>query len=108
MARLINDDFNSAAIQAMELMDDAVAVTIGLTTSSYALPSSAELVRVALSEDSFIRFGLSGVTVSSSNGHYFPKGVEVLVVPHPPFAATHVAVIAAAGTTGFGSITSGA
>ena len=107
MARLVTDDFSATAIQAMELSDDAVAVTIGLTTSNYAIPASSEIVRIALSEDSFIRFGGSGVTVSSSNGHYFPKGVEVLVVPRPPVAATHIAVIAV-DTAGVGSITSGA
>lgn len=105
MARLLTDDFASASIQAMELKDDAIPVTVGVASSSYAFTASSELVRIALSVDSYIRFGDSGVTVSSANGHYFPKGVEALVVPRAPIVATHVAVIAV-GTAGVGTITS--
>ena len=89
-------------IQAISL-DTAETVTIGLTSSNYSL-SGFDLVRVALSEDSWVRFVEgSGGTVSPSNGHYFPKGVEVLVVPR--LIEPYMAVIAADGTTGFGSLT---
>lgn len=90
-------------IQAIGL-DTVVTVTIGLTSSNYSL-STFDLVRVALSEDCWIRFvDGAGGTVSASNGHYFPKGVEVLVVP-PELRSPYLAVIAADGQTGFGSLT---
>ena len=104
MARLPIDDYAGNSIQAIELRDDVVTLTVSGSSSAYALPSSSEVVRVAVSVDSYIRFGMSGVTVSSSNGHYFPKGVEVLVVPREP-SATHLAVIAA-GSAGVGTLTS--
>ncbi len=108
MPRLLTDDFSATGIQAVELNDDAVEITIGVASSSYAIPADGELLRIALSEDSFIRFGDSGVTVSAANGHYFPKGVEILVVPHAPVNdVTHFAVISGDGVaTGYGSITS--
>lgn len=106
MARLLTDDFAAAPIQAIEL-DAPVTVTIALTSMNYGLDGVA-LVRVALSEDCWILFGTGSFTVSASTGHYFPKGVEVLVVPRKPgqqSSNTHMAVISANGNTGFGSLT---
>lgn len=107
MARLLLDTHSAQPIQAIEL-DGVVTVTIGLASSNYGL-DGVDLVRVALSEDCWIRFVTgSGGTVSPSNGHYFPKGVEVLVVPRKPgqqSSDTHLAIISANGNTGFGSLT---
>ncbi len=95
-------DINATPMQMAELADDATAVTVGLTSSVVAIPSGAEAVRVALSVDSSIRFGLVSTTVTTSNGHYFPKGVEPFVVPN---GATHIAVISYDGSsTGGGSV----
>jgi len=104
MPRLLTDTFASAPIQAIELGQETT-VAIGVASSNYDL-TDVRLVRVALSNDSWIQFGTSGVTVSASTGHYFPKGVEVLVVPHRPNQEMFMAVISADGTTGFGSLTS--
>lgn len=97
-------DQNSHAIQAIELADDCVAIAVGLSSSADAIPANAELIRIGLDTDAYIRFGTSGVTVTTSNGHFFPKGVEVLVVPEE---ATHIANISADGsTTGNGTMAS--
>ena len=97
-------DSNGSAIQAVELVDDATAIAVGLSSSADAIPTGARMIRIGLDVDSYIRFGTSGVTVSATNGHYFPKGVEVLVVPRD---ATHLANISADGaTTGAGTMAS--
>ncbi len=83
-------DQNSIPIQAPELNDDAVAIGVALTSSADAIPTGAELIRIGIEVDCYIRFGTSGVTVTTSNGHFFPKGVEILVVPEK---ATHMANI---------------
>jgi hypothetical protein len=105
--RLLHDTFAASPIQAIEL-GTPVTVAIGNTSSNYAL-DGVKLVRVSLSEDCWIRFveGAAG-TVSPANGHFFPKGVEVFVVPQKPgqqTTNTHMAIISAAGNTGHGSLT---
>lgn len=105
MARLLLDA-NSAPIQAIEL-DGSVPVTIGLASSNYGL-DFVDLVRVALSEDCWIEFGTGSFVTSSATGSYFPKGVEVFVVPRKPdqqSTNTHISIISANGNTGFGSLT---
>jgi hypothetical protein len=97
-------DVNGSPIQAVELADDAVAIGVALSSSADAIPAGAKLIRIGLDTDAYIRFGTSGVSVTVSNGHYFPKGVEVLVVPR---GATHLANISADGsTTGAGTMAS--
>lgn len=93
-------DQNSQPIPAIEVADDCVQVTFTGSSSATALPSGAKMVRIGLDEDAWIRFGTSGATVAATNGHFFPKGVEVFVVPE---GATHVAVISN-GTNGNGTI----
>lgn len=98
--RLLTDQ-NAAPIQAVELSDDAVAISVGVASSADNLPSGAEMIRIGLDVDSYIRFAS---TVTTSNGHYFPKGVEILVVPE---LATQLAVISADGSsTGQGTMCS--
>jgi hypothetical protein len=97
-------DSNSHPIQAIELSDDAVAIAVGTSTSNDAIPTDAELIRIGLDVDAYIRFGASGVTVTTTNGHFFPKGIEIFVVP---IGATHVANISADGaSTGNGTMAS--
>lgn len=98
-------DQNSAAIQAIELSDDCIPIAVGLTSSADAVPTGAKLVRIGIDTDCYIRWGSSAaVTVSTTNGHFFPRGVEVLVVPK---GVTHIANISADGVqTGTGTIAS--
>lgn len=97
-------DVNAHPIQAPELADDAVAIAVGTSTSADAVPTGATLIRIGLDTACYIRFGTSGVTVTTSNGHYFPAGVEILVVPED---ATHMANISADGSaTGAGTMAS--
>lgn len=94
-------DQNSHAIQAVELGDDAVAIAVGLSSSADTIPAGAELIRIGIDVDCYIRFAS---TVTTSNGHYFPKGVEILVVPE---GATQLANISADGSsTGNGTMCS--
>jgi hypothetical protein len=98
------NDANANVVQAIELADDAVAIAVGTGTSTDVLPTGAEIVRIGIDVDCYIKFGDASVTVTLSNGHYFPKGVEVLVVPE---AATHMANLSADGSsTGNGTMAS--
>lgn len=83
-------DKNSHGIQVAELADDAVAIAVGAASSADVIPSGAKIIRVGIDTDCWIKFGTSGVTVTSTNGHYFPAGVEFFVVPD---GATHLANI---------------
>ena len=98
-------DADALPIQAVALADNRSTVSISGSSSAVALPSgvtAGRIIRLALDTDSYIRFGTGATTVSSSTGHLFPAGVEVLVVPKD---CTHVAFIAADGSsTGAGTI----
>ena len=94
-------DSNGVGIQAVELADDAVAIAVATSSSADNIPTGATLIRYGVDVDCYIRFA---ATVTTSNGHFFPKGVEVLVVPE---GATQVAVISADGSsTGNGTMCS--
>jgi len=94
-------DVNSVPIQAVEMADDAVAIAVGTSSSADALPTGSELIRIGIDVDCYIRFA---ATVTTSNGHFFPKGVEILVVPQ---SATQLANISADGSsTGNGTMAS--
>ena len=71
-------DANANVIQAVELADDAVAIAVGTSSSADTIPTGAKLIRIGIDVDCYIRFA---ATVTTSNGHFFPKGVEILVVP---------------------------
>lgn len=71
---------------------DPAAVTVGsagATTSNFALPTGAEVVRIACANDLYFKFGTSGVTATGSDSLML-KGAEVFKVPA---GATHIAVI---------------
>jgi len=94
-------DANAHPIQAVELADDAVAIAVGTSSSADTIPTGAVLIRIGIDVDCYIKFGAA---VTTSNGHFFPKGVEVLVVPE---GATQLANISADGSsTGNGTMCS--
>lgn len=71
--------------------DVTASVGFGASSGPVALPTDAELVRIAVTQDCFMEFGTSGVVASGST-MYMPKGSEIFRVPD---AATHVAFIQA-------------
>jgi len=94
-------DANANVIQAVELADDAVAIAVGTSSSADTIPTGAKLIRIGIDVDCYIRFA---ATVTTSNGHFFPKGVEILVVPE---GVTQLANISADGSsTGNGTMCS--
>lgn len=95
-------DLNSQAIQVLELGVTSTD-TVTNTTANTALPTLAgvnDVVRISLNIDTYIAFGTSGVTATSSS-HLFPVGVEYVTVPK---GATHIAYLAV-GIAGRISIT---
>ena len=91
-------------IQALapDYTSGAVAsVSIGASATSAALPSDCDVVRVAASNDCYIRFGLTGLAAVATDS-VFPKGVELFSVPA---GATHFSVIQLGAVTGTVSVT---
>jgi hypothetical protein len=78
--------------------DPAQAVTgaVGAASVRVALPTGADVVRVATLGDCFIKFGTVTVVATAADS-IFPKGSEVFRVPA---GVTHLAFIqSGAGTT---------
>jgi len=50
------------------------------TTDSSALPTGATIIEIASNTDCWLAFGGSTITVSNSNGFFFPKGAAVYAV----------------------------
>ena len=66
-----------------------VVGTVGAASARVALPTGAEVVRVACVNDCYVNFGNSGVTAAGTN-MLMLKGAEVFKIPT---AATHIAFI---------------
>ncbi len=97
-------DANGTAIQAVELADDAVAIAVGTSSTRDVIPAGARLIRIGIDVDCYIKFGDNTVTATTSNGHFFPKGVEILMVP---LGITDMANISSDGSsTGNGTMAS--
>jgi len=83
---------NGTEIQVLSITTEVAKLTASGTTSSAALPtgvSSGKLMRLATTEDCYIKFGGSGVTATATDT-LFPAGVEILQCPT---GATYIAVI---------------
>lgn len=81
-------DQNGYPVQALAPSTTAI-LTAGATSTRVALPTGAQLVRLAAINDCYVAFGDSNVVASGSN-MLFTKGSEIFEVPA---GATHVAVI---------------
>lgn len=81
-----------ADAQPIQVLRPSTIVNVATSNSSTAtpLPSGADLVEIAVTEDAYIEFGLTGTTAASSSSMFFPKGVAVYRVP---IGATHLAHI---------------
>ena len=102
MARELNlpNDQSGRDIQALAPEESSIAeITIGADTR-VALPAGARVVEVAASGLCRIAFGNSAVLAAA--GRIFPSGVAVYKVPEDATgtAATHIAAISVAGSTG--------
>ena len=82
-------DSNAAAIQTLA---PSTIVNVAVTGSSAAtaIPAGAVVVEVAVDQDAYIEFGLSGQTAVTTSSSFFPKGVAVYRIPD---GATHLAHI---------------
>jgi len=77
------------AIQSLPT-DESVHAKITVSASSQeADMTGSQLVRIASNTDTYIKFGITGLTATVSD-LFFPAGVEVLVMPKD---TTHVAII---------------
>lgn len=97
-------DSNNNALQLLTPPHQTTGVTnaaLAAGSTATALPTGARVVEIAVQEDAFILFGLSGDTVSSTTGIFMPKGAVVYRVPD---SSTHL-IHLAASTTGRISIT---
>ena len=92
---VLPQDLNSNPIQVLAPGSTIVAATSG-TSASQAVPGSAagRVIRVAVTQDTYIAFGASGVTASSSD-ILVPAGAEYFQVPADTGFIAYIQVTAA-------------
>jgi hypothetical protein len=100
-AKLVRDQ-NGSPIQALSLSPSGVATAaISSSSVSAALPAGCDIVRIAASNDCYIKFG-DGTVVAAAGDSVFPKGAELFAIPA---GTTHIAVIQLGAVAGVVSIT---
>ena len=85
-------DRNSASVQVLGPGAYAGGFAVGVASASAALPTGTvggDIVRIAATQDCYIKFGLTGLTAASTD-ILFLAGAEFFKVPQ---AATHIAAI---------------
>ena len=82
-------DANAAAVQTLS-PSTIVNAALGAASVASPIPSGAVIVEVAVDQDAYIEFGLSGQTAVTTTSSFFPKGVAVYRIPD---GATHLAHI---------------
>ena len=83
-------DQNGYPVHAMRA-GTIVNAAVATASANAALPTAGKVVEIASNTDCWIKFGTDGtVTVSSSTGMFFPKGVGVYAVDN---TYTHLAFI---------------
>lgn len=99
--KLVRDQ-NGSTVQALGPSPTGVAtVAIGASSARVALPSNCDVIRVAASNDCYIKFGDVTVAATASDT-IFPKGAELFTIPA---GTTYLAVIQLGAVTGNVSIT---
>lgn len=97
----LETDQNGRALQSLAPAVAGVgSIVLSGTSARVAIPSGAQVVRLAASGNCFFAFGDNSVTATSSSA-LFPSGVEIFSVK-PEW--THVAAIVEAGSSGNFSI----
>lgn len=92
MKPVLPRDWNSEALQVVAPTGVHVKMTAGPGSTSQPFPVNEKgggVVRVAATENCYIKFGDSGVT-ATANDVLFPAGVEYFSIPP---GTTHVACI---------------
>lgn len=88
--KLIQDEYaNAVQVLTPDHSTIVNAATSG-TSAVSALPSGANIVEIAVTEDTWILFTTSGGSVASTTGEFMPKGAKVVGVPSD---ATHIAYL---------------
>jgi hypothetical protein len=94
-------DANSGVLQALAPVESVVN-NINTTAVSFALPAKTDVVRIAVSQNSHVKFGLAGVTATTSD-LFFPTGAELFSVKGRGF--THVSILGTSATPSAASVT---